>query len=187
MSGVRILDLGTFLAGPYAASIFGEFGAEVLKIEHPIAGDPMRRFGTPTKRHDATLAFLSEARNGKPVAIDLRQKDGVELFLKLVAKFDVLIENFRPGTMEEMGGSAGTSSGRPIRASFSCACPATGRPGLIGAARRLQVSRTPSAACRTLPVFRGSRRSFRARFRSATTCPASMPRSEPCSRFAIAG
>ena len=103
MSGVRILDLGTFLAGPYAASIFGEFGAEVLKIEHPIAGDPMRRFGTPTKRHDATLAFLSEARNRKSVAIDLRQKDGVELFLKLVAKFDVLIENFRPGTMEEWG------------------------------------------------------------------------------------
>jgi succinyl-CoA:(S)-malate CoA-transferase subunit A len=103
MSGVRILDLGTFLAGPYAASIFGEFGAEVLKIEHPIAGDPMRRFGTPTKRHDATLAFLSEARNRKSVTIDLRQKDGVELFLKLVAKFDVLIENFRPGTMEEWG------------------------------------------------------------------------------------
>ena len=103
MSGVRILDLGTFLAGPYAASIFGEFGAEVLKIEHPIAGDPMRRFGTPTKRHDATLAFLSEARNRKSVTIDLRQKDGVDLFLKLVAKFDVLIENFRPGTMEEWG------------------------------------------------------------------------------------
>ena len=103
MSGVRILDLGTFLAGPYAASIFGEFGAEVLKIEHPIAGDPMRRFGTPTKRYDATLAFLSEARNRKSVTIDLRQKDGVELFLKLIAKSDVLIENFRPGTMEEWG------------------------------------------------------------------------------------
>ena len=48
MSGVRVLDVGTFLAGPHAASILGEFGAEVLKIEHPIAGDPMRRFGTPT-------------------------------------------------------------------------------------------------------------------------------------------
>jgi hypothetical protein len=103
MSGVRVIDVGTFLAGPYAASILGEFGAEVLKVEHPIAGDPMRRFGTPTKRHDATLAWLSEGRNRKSVTIDLRQKEGVELFLKLVAKSDILVENFRPGTMEEWG------------------------------------------------------------------------------------
>ncbi len=103
MTGIRILDLGTFLAGPHAASVLGEFGAEVLKIEHPIAGDPMRRFGTPTKRHDATLAWLSEARNRKSVTVDLRQAEGVQLFLKLIAKSDVLIENFRPGTMEEWG------------------------------------------------------------------------------------
>ena len=103
MSGIRVLDLGTFLAGPHAASVLGEFGAEVLKIEHPIAGDPMRRFGTPTKRHDATLAWLSEARNRKSVTIDLRQQEGVQLFLRLIEKSDVLIENFRPGTMEEWG------------------------------------------------------------------------------------
>ncbi len=103
MSGVRVIDVGNFLAGPYAASIMGEFGAEVLKVEHPIAGDPMRHFGTPTKRHDATLAWLSEARNKKSVTIDLRQKRGVELFIRLVAKSDVLVENFRPGTMEEWG------------------------------------------------------------------------------------
>lgn len=84
MTGVRVLDLGTFLAGPHAASALGEFGAEVLKIEHPIAGDPMRRFGTPTKRHDATLAWLSEARNRKSVTIDLRQREGVQLFLRLI-------------------------------------------------------------------------------------------------------
>ncbi|MCP5159559.1 MAG: CoA transferase [Gammaproteobacteria bacterium] len=103
MSGVRVIDLGTFLAGPYAASILGEFGAEVFKVEHPIASDPMRRFGTATKRHDATLAWLSEARNKKSVTIDLRQKEGVQLFLRLIEKSDVLIENFRPGTMEEWG------------------------------------------------------------------------------------
>ena len=103
MSGVRVLDVGTFLAGPHAASILGEFGAEVLKIEHPIAGDPMRRFGTPTKRHDATLAWLTEGRNRKSVTVDLRQEEGVKIFLRLVAKSDVLIENFRPGTMEEWG------------------------------------------------------------------------------------
>ncbi len=103
MSGIRVIDVGTFLAGPYAASVLGEFGAEVLKVEHPLAGDPMRRFGTATKRHDATLAWLSEGRNKKSVLIDLRQKEGVQLFLKLVEKSDVLIENFRPGTMEEWG------------------------------------------------------------------------------------
>jgi len=103
MTGVRVIDVGTFLAGPYAASIMGEFGAEVLKVEHPIVGDPMRTFGTPTKRHDATLAWLSEARNKKSVTLDLRKPKGVELFIRLVAKSDVLVENFRPGTMEEWG------------------------------------------------------------------------------------
>ena len=103
LSGVRVVDVGTFLAGPYAASLMGEFGAEVLKVEHPVAGDPMRRFGTPTKRHDATLAWLSEARNKKSVTIDLRQPRGVELFTKLVAASDVLVENFRPGVMEAWG------------------------------------------------------------------------------------
>jgi succinyl-CoA:(S)-malate CoA-transferase subunit A len=103
LTGVRVIDLGTFLAGPYAASIMGEFGAEVFKVEHPLAGDPMRRFGTPTGRHDATLAWLSEARNRKSVTMDLRQAEGVKLFLKLIAKADVLVENFRPGTMEEWG------------------------------------------------------------------------------------
>jgi succinyl-CoA:(S)-malate CoA-transferase subunit A len=103
MTGVRVLDLGTFLAGPYAASILGEFGAEVLKIEHPIAGDPMRHFGVATARSDATLAWLSEARNRRSVTLDLHQPRGVELFLQLIGKSDVLIENFRPGTLESWG------------------------------------------------------------------------------------
>ncbi len=103
LTGIRVIDLGTFLAGPHAASVLGEFGAEVLKVEHPIAGDPMRRFGTPTKRHDATLVWLSEARNRKSVTLDLHQPEGVQLFLRLIGKSDVLIENFRPGTMEAWG------------------------------------------------------------------------------------
>lgn len=103
MEGVRIIDLGTFLAGPHAASIFGEFGAEVLKIEHPVGGDPMRRFGSPTSRDDSTLAFLTEARCKKSVTLDLRQEEARDLFLRLVEKSDVLIENFRPETMEQWG------------------------------------------------------------------------------------
>ncbi|MGF1658042.1 MAG: CaiB/BaiF CoA transferase family protein [Rubrimonas sp.] len=103
LDGLRVIDLGTFLAGPYAASVMGEFGAEVLKVEHPLAGDPMRRFGTATSRPDATLAWLSEGRNKKSVTLDLRREEGAALFKRLIAKSDVLIENFRPGTMEEWG------------------------------------------------------------------------------------
>ncbi len=103
LDGVRVVDVGNFLAGPFAASVLGEFGADVIKVEHPIGGDPMRRFGTATDRPDATLKWLSESRNKRSVTIDLLQPDGVQLFLKLLAKSDVLIENFRPGTMESWG------------------------------------------------------------------------------------
>lgn len=103
LSGVRVVDVGNFLAGPYAAAVMGEFGADVIKVEHPIGGDPLRRFGTATARPDATLAWLSESRNKRSVTIDLLQAEGVKLFLKLIAKSDVLVENFRPGTMESWG------------------------------------------------------------------------------------
>jgi crotonobetainyl-CoA:carnitine CoA-transferase CaiB-like acyl-CoA transferase len=103
LDGVRVIDVGNFLAGPYAATLMAEFGAEVIKVEHPIGGDPMRRFGTATELPDATLAWLSESRNKRSITCDLLQKDGVELFLKLVAKSDVLVENFRPGTFESWG------------------------------------------------------------------------------------
>ncbi len=103
LQGVRVIDVGNFLAGPYAATMLGEFGAEVIKVEHPDGGDPMRRFGTATALPDATLKWLSESRNKKSVTCDLLQPEGVALFLKLVAKSDVLVENFRPGTMEGWG------------------------------------------------------------------------------------
>jgi crotonobetainyl-CoA:carnitine CoA-transferase CaiB-like acyl-CoA transferase len=103
LSGLRVIDVGTFLAGPYAGCMMGEFGAEVLKVEYPIGGDPMRRFGVPARHGGATLAWLSEARNKRSVTIDLRRPKGVELFLKLVKKSDVVIENFRPGTLEDWG------------------------------------------------------------------------------------
>jgi len=103
LDGVRVVDVGNFLAGPFAATLLGEFGAEVIKIEHPDGGDPMRRFGTATALPDATLAWLSESRNKKSVTCDLLHPEGVQLFLKLVARSDVLVENFRPGVMERWG------------------------------------------------------------------------------------
>ena len=101
--GIRIIDAATFIAGPYAASILGEFGAEVIKVEQAGVGDPWRKYGTKSGRADASLAWLTEARNKKSVTLNLRDAEGQDLLKRLVAKADVLIENFRPGTMEKWG------------------------------------------------------------------------------------
>lgn len=108
LSGVRVIDIATFIAGPYAGSILGEFGADVIKVEQPAkgdnpGGDPWRKYGTKTAREDSTLAWLTEARNKKSITLNLREAEGQELLKKLVADADVLIENFRPGTLERWG------------------------------------------------------------------------------------
>jgi succinyl-CoA:(S)-malate CoA-transferase subunit B len=102
LAGIRVIDVATVIAGPYCATILGEFGAEVLKVEHPLGGDTCRNFGTPSGSGDS-LVWLSEARNKKSVTIDLRRPDGVRLFKELAAKTDIIVENFRPGTLEKWG------------------------------------------------------------------------------------
>ena len=100
LSGLRVLDLATFVAAPFAASLLSEFGAEVIKIEQPGGGDPLRSFGTRVS-NDSTLVWKSEARNKKSVCLDLRKPEGAALFKRLVAISDVVCENFRPGTLEK--------------------------------------------------------------------------------------
>lgn len=102
LADLRVLDIATFIAAPFAATMLGEFGAEVIKIEQPDGGDPMRKFGTKVAE-DATLVWKSEARNKKSVTLDLRTPVGADLFRRLVAKSDVVCENFRPGTLEKWG------------------------------------------------------------------------------------
>jgi len=102
LAGIRVIDVATVIAGPYCAGILGEFGAEVLKVEHPIGGDPLRKFGTPTTRGD-TLTWMSESRNKKSVTVDLHRPEGVEIFKNLVRQSDILCENFRTGTLEKWG------------------------------------------------------------------------------------
>jgi crotonobetainyl-CoA:carnitine CoA-transferase CaiB-like acyl-CoA transferase len=102
LGGIRVLDLGTFIAGPHCATILGEFGAEVIKVEPPKTGDSLRRLGTDTECGD-TLVWLSEARNKKCVTLDLASERGRELLRKLAAKCDIVVENFRPGTLEKWG------------------------------------------------------------------------------------
>lgn len=103
MSGVRVLDIASFIAAPFAASIMGEFGADVIKVEHPKGGDPWRRYGTPTTPENGSLAWLTEARNKRSVTLSLSEPRGADLFKRMVAEADVVCENFRPGTLEKWG------------------------------------------------------------------------------------
>jgi crotonobetainyl-CoA:carnitine CoA-transferase CaiB-like acyl-CoA transferase len=102
LAGLRVLDAATFIAAPFCGTILADFGAEVIKIEQPGQGDPLRKFGTVTECGDS-LVWLSEARNKKSMTLDLRTPDGAGVFRDLVAKSDIVLENFRPGTMAKWG------------------------------------------------------------------------------------
>lgn len=102
LTGLRVIDAATILAGPFAASILGEFGAEVIKVEQPGVGDPMRHLGTAGPQGDSYW-WWSDTRNKTSVEIDLRTTEGAESLRELVRHSDVLIENYRTGTMEAWG------------------------------------------------------------------------------------
>lgn len=101
LSGVRVLELGQLIAGPFAAKMLGEFGAEVIKIEPPGKGDPLRNWRLI---HDGTSVWWQvQSRNKKSVSLDLRQPEAQDLIRALVKDIDVVVENFKPGTMENWG------------------------------------------------------------------------------------
>src|SRR5215213_10189031 len=105
LTGLRVLDLGTRIAAPFCAGLLGEQGAEVIKIEQPGAGDFMREIGPfvpDSEDPDAqySLFWAVEGRGRKSVTLNLRTPEGQDLFRKLAAAADVVVENFRPGTLE---------------------------------------------------------------------------------------
>nr|WP_277990230.1 CaiB/BaiF CoA-transferase family protein [Pandoraea sp. LA3] len=104
LAGVKVLELGTLIAGPFAARMLGEFGAEVIKIEDPQHGDPLRKW---RKLHpDAggtSLWWAVQARNKKSVTINLKSPEGQAIVRKLAAQADIVVENFRPGLLERFG------------------------------------------------------------------------------------
>lgn len=102
LQGYRVLDLATMIAAPFCAGILGEFGAEVIKVEMPGKGDPLRSFGTMTAA-GSSFNWLNEGRNKKSITLDIRRPEGAELAKKLAAQCDVVAENFRPGTLERWG------------------------------------------------------------------------------------
>ncbi|MFP3247112.1 MAG: CoA transferase, partial [Paraburkholderia sp.] len=101
LSGVRVLELGQLIAGPFAGKMLAEFGADVIKIEPPEKGDPLRKW---RMLHDDTSVWWSaQSRNKRSLTLDLRVPEGQDIVRRLVAESDVLIENFRPGTLEGWG------------------------------------------------------------------------------------
>ena len=102
-AGVRVLDLSRMLAGPYGSMLLADLGAEVIKIEDPDGGDPMRTMGPPYLPDGESAYFLAINRNKKSVVIDLTRADGRDVFLDLVRHADVVWENFRPGVLGKLG------------------------------------------------------------------------------------
>ncbi|MDQ0139326.1 CaiB/BaiF CoA transferase family protein [Cupriavidus necator] len=101
LEGIRVLELGQLIAGPFAAKTLADFGAHIIKAEPPGQGDPLRKW---RMLHEGTSVWWeAQSRNKESVCIDLRQPEGQALVRKLAAEADVLIENFRPGTMEKWG------------------------------------------------------------------------------------
>lgn len=99
LPGIKVLEMASYVTGPFASQLLADMGAEVIKIEEPKRGDPFRGWGE--KNYSATFCSLN--RNKKSIALDLRADEGRDIALKLAASADVLIENFRPGTMEKRG------------------------------------------------------------------------------------
>lgn len=102
LEGVRALELGVLIAGPFAGRLLADFGAEVIKVEQPGQGDPMREWGQHRYR-GRPLWWPVQSRNKKLITLDLRTARGRELLLRLAEQSDVVIENFRPGTLERWG------------------------------------------------------------------------------------
>jgi formyl-CoA transferase len=101
LQGLKVIELGQLIAGPFAGKLLGEFGAEIIKIEPPGIGDPLRKW---RKLDNGTsLWWHVQSRNKKSVTLDLKAPEGQEILRKLLKDADILVENFRPGTMEKWG------------------------------------------------------------------------------------
>ena len=102
LEGVRVIDLSRVLSGPYCSLMLADMGADVIKIEHPKGGDDSRNFSIPNV-DGHSVYFMTVNRNKRSVALDLKSQDGRRVFLKLVEKADIVLENFRTGVMERLG------------------------------------------------------------------------------------
>ena len=99
LQGLKVIEMGQLIAGPFASKLLGEFGAEVIKIEPPAGGDPLRKW---RKLKDGTsLWWHVQSRNKQSLTLDLRTAEAQDIVRQLVAEADIVVENFRPGMLEE--------------------------------------------------------------------------------------
>ena len=103
LEGLRVLELGSLIAGPFATRIMAEFGAEVIKVERPGIGDPLRTWRYVDPRTKTSLWWVLQSRNKKLITLDIRHPDGLDVAKRLAGESDVLVENFKPGTLEKLG------------------------------------------------------------------------------------
>lgn len=103
LTGVTVLDLSTAIAAPMACTLLGDFGADVIKVEQPGTGDYMRGFAEQPEPGGRSLFWLQEGRNRRSITVDLRRPEGQDLVRRLVGEVDVVVTNFRPGTLEGWG------------------------------------------------------------------------------------
>lgn len=103
LSGIRVLECGQFIAGPFAGMLLADLGAEVVKIERPGSGDPFRHFGTGGKANAYSHNFCAFNRNKQSLTLDIARAEGQALFRRLAARADVVLDNFRPGVMQRLG------------------------------------------------------------------------------------
>lgn len=128
LQGIRIVDFSRVLAGPYATMLLGDFGAEIIKIERPGVGDDTRHWGPPHDSQGVATYFNAVNRNKRSVALDLTDPDDVAAVRELIAGADVVVENFRPGTMEKLG--LGYADLRAVRPDIVyCSITGFGRDG----------------------------------------------------------
>ncbi len=191
LGDIRVVEMGQLLAGPFCGQLLGDFGAEVIKIEPPGRGDPMRDWGRE-KPHGKSLWWPILARNKKSVTLNLRDQRGQEIARKLIATADVLVENFRPGTLERWGLAPGRPVARQPRADHHQGhrlrpVRAVRRPGRVRLDRRGDGrhpvrngrSRQAAIADGDLPRRRARRYLRRARNAGSPACPAAdRPRSD---------
>jgi formyl-CoA transferase len=141
LRGIRVLELGVLIAGPFCAKTLGDFGAEVIKIEDPVEGDPLRRWRR--MRNGTSLWWHVQSRNKKSVTADLRSAEGQEAVRRIAATCDIVIENFRPGQLEKWNlGWDVLSKANPklilVRVSgYGQSGPYSGRPGFASVAEAM--------------------------------------------------
>ena len=133
LRGIRVIDLSSFLPGPYLTSAMADHGAEVIKIEAP-GGDPGRSIGSPDG--DSTVFFRNVNRGKKSVVLDLKQESDREALLKLCETADVVVESFRPGVVDPARRRLRTSEGAQSRASSIARSAPSASTGRICAGRR---------------------------------------------------